>query len=241
MNFTSVVRKFMRKAGFDIVRFDFLTNPIARRLHLMTRYKINLIFDVGANIGQFANAMRKNGYTGRIVSFEPLSSAFARLKEKAKNDDLWECVNIGLGNYEGKAIINIAGNSQSSSILDILPAHLQAAPESCYIGKEEIMITTVDSIINRYYHDGDKAFLKIDTQGYERYVLEGIQSSHDPIIGIQLEMSFEPLYEGELLFSNMIDYMSAKGFTLMSIEPILTNPKTGQLLQVDGIFFRRFR
>ena len=53
-----------------------------------------------------------------------------------------------------------------------------------------------------------------------------------------MEMSLVQLYQGEDLFSDMLDYMTARGFTLMGIEPGLINQETGQLMQVDGLFYR---
>jgi hypothetical protein len=51
-------------------------------------------------------------------------------------------------------------------------------------------------------------------------------------------LSRGPLYEGEILLTEMIGYLSHKGYALMSLEHGFTDPTTGQLLQVDGIFFR---
>ena len=57
--------------------------------------------------------------------------------------------------------------------------------------------------------------------------------------GIQMEVSLVSLYEGETLLTEMIGLMSDKGYLLMDIEPGFYNPHTGQLLQVDCIFFRK--
>ncbi len=83
------------------------------------------------NIGQYAKLLREFGYSGRIVSFEPLSSAYSQLKAVSKKDPLWEIApQAAIGNQEGEIIINIAGNSYSSSALPMLDAHLESAPES---------------------------------------------------------------------------------------------------------------
>jgi hypothetical protein len=55
---------------------------------------------------------------------EPLSSAYSRLKAISKKDQLWEIApQTAIGNQEGEIIINIAGNSYSSSALPMLDAH----------------------------------------------------------------------------------------------------------------------
>jgi hypothetical protein len=51
-------------------------------------------------------------------------------------------------------------------------------------------------------------------------------------------MSLQPLYEGEKLMCEMIGYLGANGYKLMSIEPGSVDYSTGQMFQVDGIFFK---
>jgi FkbM family methyltransferase len=174
------------------------------------------------------------------VSFEPLTSAFSQLRMNAKADPLWEVVNSGLGDRDERATINIAGNSQSSSLLDMLPAHVKSAPVSAYVGKEEITVSRLDSVFSKYRRPGDRTFLKLDAQGYERRILEGASLSLPDILGIQLEMSIEPLYSNEMPYLEMLGYVAGLGFTLASIEPGFGDPVSGRMLQMDGVFFRTF-
>jgi FkbM family methyltransferase len=204
----------------------------------LNSFQINLIFDVGANEGQFAKQMRTSGYDKRIVSFEPLSAAFVGLLEHTKTDPLWEAANCALGDYNGKAEINISANSWSSSLLDMLQTHEDVAPDSKYIGKETINITTIDSIIENYRRPKDRLFLKIDTQGFGQKVLDGAEQSLEQILGIQMEMSLVPLYKDEPLLGDIIVYLYRKGYTLMSIEPEYFDSSTGQQMQINGLFFR---
>jgi FkbM family methyltransferase len=99
----------------------------------MRKYKIDTLLDIGANAGQYASSMRELGYAHKIISFEPLSSAYGKLKRKAKGDDNWFVNNHALGDKDGKAVINVSGNSVSSSILDLLPKHIESAADSKYI------------------------------------------------------------------------------------------------------------
>jgi FkbM family methyltransferase len=211
---------------------------IERRLKLFKHYKINLLFDVGANTGGYGQIMRKFGFQGRIVSFEPLCSAFKKLKEKVSKDSLWQVENFALGNREGKSKINVSKNSVSSSILEMLQLVTNVAPDAGCIGSEEIKIYRFDDVFHRYYRAGDSVFLKIDTQGYEKKILKGAVKSLKNIAGLQVETSLVPLYQGETLMHDLVRFIKKLGYTMMSIEPGFHNPATGQLLQADLIFFK---
>jgi FkbM family methyltransferase len=233
------LRRFLWKVGYDISEFSPTSHPIARRKQILEFYEIDTVLDIGANSGQFAQELRGDiGYTKRILSFEPLSAAFKLLKANAKADVAWEVFNFAIGDTEEEREINIAGNSLSSSLLNMLPSHLKSAPNSKYIGKELIEIKTLDSLFGDLCKAAKNIYMKIDTQGFESKVLNGAKESLAHIDVIQMEMSLIPLYDGELLFNELCILMSQKGYTLAAIENVSSDPASGQLLQVDGIFLR---
>jgi FkbM family methyltransferase len=238
MNVKNGIRKLIRKTGFDIVKYNYESHPIARRLKLLENYNINIVLDVGANIGQYAKKLIANGFTGKIVSFEPLSEAFRILTINAQSYNSWIVKNLALGDKECKTNINVSANSQSSSILSMLPKHEIAELDSKYINKEEIQLTKLDLIFNDIYSKGQNIYLKLDTQGFEKKIIDGAEKSLNYIDTIQIEMSLIPLYEEGLLFNEMYELITGKGYTMVSIEPGFSDKETGQLYQVDGIFHR---
>lgn len=235
MKIVNLVNRSLIKMGAQLVRYP--DYDLKRRMNLLNHFKVNKIFDVGANVGNYAIKIRKLGFEGEIISFEPLTKAYKTLEKNAVKDLKWKTVNIGLGSRDEDAYINIAKNIDSSSLLEMLPVHLNSAPQSSYIGKEKISVHKIDTIIDAYYNKGDRILLKIDTQGFEKEVLEGALKSLPKIIGIQLEMSIIPLYDGGILYIEMIEFLKSKGFNLFSFENGFSNSETGQLLQLDGIFF----
>lgn len=119
-----------------------------------------------------------------------------------------------------------------------MPVHLESAPESAYIHKVGVPITTLDAVIDRYYYPGTNLYVKVDTQGFERQVFEGGRQSLDKISGFQMELSLVPLYEGETLMQEMVDLLRNHGFKLILIEGGHRNYETGELLQVEGYFYK---
>ena len=238
MNTKDVIRRFIRRAGYDLTRFSPSSNSLARRKKLLEYSNINLVLDVGANKGQYAQELRSLKYKGKIISFEPLTSAYETLFKIANLDNNWVTMNCALGDTDAESELNISENSQSSSILDMLSSHIKSAPDSKYIGKEKIEIKTLDSIWSTICPIKQNIWLKIDTQGYEKKVIEGARNSLKNIDMLQLEMSLVPLYQNEMLFDEMIEFLKYKGYRIVSIETGFTDAESGHLLQVDGIFRR---
>lgn len=234
----SLLKKVLLNIGYDVSRYDARRDPKAVLRSFFKKNGINVVLDVGANSGQYAHQLRRDGYDGRIVSFEPLSSAYKVLEGASKNDSRWDVRNCALGDKIEELEINIAGNSWSSSLLGMLPSHSQEAPESVYVDKEVVKVEVLDELFTEYTSPDENVFLKIDTQGYTKQVLDGANESIGKIKGVMLEMSLIPLYENEPLIADAIKMMYEKGFALVFIEPEFIKKDTGQQLQVNGFFFR---
>ena len=237
----SLIKKSIRKIGFDPVRYTPQLSLTARMERLLAYHQIDLVLDVGANVGQYGLLLREFGYSGRIVSFEPLSTAYTQLKATSRNDPMWDVApRTALGNKDGKIAINVSGNSESSSVLDMLDSHLESASDSAYIGSEKVKLCRLDQIVKEYLNDDTTSiFLKIDVQGFERQVLEGATQILPRVHGIQLEMSLIPLYKNQPLYQEIIEIMKELGYELHAVLPGFTDFKSGRLLQMDGIFFRK--
>jgi FkbM family methyltransferase len=226
----------IRKTG---VKIDFFKqNALARRLHLMQRRSIDLVLDLGANTGQYARGLRRAGYEGRIISFEPLSSAFTRLARNARKDPLWRAERMGLGARDHEATLKISPDSRASSLRDMLPRHRDVAPYFAPVAEEQVPIRKLDTVWDSFVPARSKVYLKIDTQGYEKQVLQGAARSLAKVRAIQMEISIQPLYDGDLMLPDVLRWMKKSGFSLISLEYGFCDPETAEMLQVDGIFAR---
>ena len=233
------IKQVLHAMGIEAHRFNPATSPLARLMAALRTFDIDLVIDIGANNGQFAKELRAGGYSGRIVSFEPLTTAHRRLLQASKNDSAWQVHSrCALGDHLGEIELNISGNSVSSSILPMLTAHSNAAPASTYLGSETAPLTTVDNAVLPYFEGAKAPFLKIDTQGYEWYVLDGALATLPKVRGIQVELSLVPLYEGQRLWRECIERLEAAGFVLWALQPVFIDPANGRTLQWDGLFFR---
>ncbi len=226
--------------GYEVRRFAVSTSQAARLRAMLESHHVNLVLDVGANVGQFGRELRESiGYRGRIVSFEPMQSAYAVLGRAAAADPLWELApRAALGAHSGTVSLNVAGNSASSSVLGMLEAHCAAAPESRVIGTETVPLEPLDALAPRYFREDSVGYLKVDTQGYESEVLRGAAATLARVAGVQLELSLIPLYQGQALMPELMAQVQALGFELWGLAPAFVEPGTGRMLQVDATFFR---
>lgn len=220
------------------VRRQFL-NSQAGHLQLALQHQgVNLVLDVGANVGQFAIELLQHGYDGRIISVEPLPEAHAQLAAATAGSSRWSAFErVALGAYEGSVIMQIAGNSVSSSALPMLERHIQAAPGSGPTGTVEVRQTTLDAAFLAMV-DNAPAMIKIDTQGYEQHVLAGGERCLTRVSLVLLELSVVPLYEGQWLWMDAIAYMRERDFELWFLHPDFFDPSSGQVLQYNGLFAR---
>ncbi len=232
------LRSVLHRVGVDLVRYVDEADLRLRRFQLVDSYGINLLLDVGASSGQYAQTMRSLGYSGRIVSFEPLSEAFAILSRSASYDPLWEAVQVAVGQSEGEALLHVSGNSQSSSLLPMLPAHIRAAPDSKYVRDERVTVTSLGTTLGRYAEPPDRVMVKLDTQGFEGRILSGAGVQLERVAVLQLEMSLVPLYEGQELIEDAVASLRKLRFIPVFLEPTFSDPATGAILQVDGLFAR---
>jgi FkbM family methyltransferase len=206
---------------------------LAKQLAL---HGVDLVFDVGANKGQFGNNLLGAGYRGKLISFEPLSDAHSQLRSAAKSYPQWSVApRAAAGSKAGEVSINISANSQSSSMLNITAQALEGAPKAKFVATETVPVVTLDS----YDQPDATTFIKIDTQGYELEVLKGATELLKTAKGVQLEMSFTPMYEGAPAFETLYAFMINNGFELWGMDTAFRDPKTRRLYQVDATFFRK--
>lgn len=236
-----IVKIFFQKFGVLIRKYNAGTSEELRRIKLLQHYHIDLVFDIGANKGQYATGIIDAGYKNKLVSFEPLSSVYSIISEESKKYANWTVApRCAVGAAKEEIEINISANSVSSTLLNMLDSHIDGAPESKIIGKEKVMVYSLDELAKEYTSGVKNIFLKIDVQGFEQEVLKGAKEIFAKAKGVEMEISLVPLYENQTwLLPEVISYMSANGFILNSIAPAFTDNATGKMLQCNGIFFRK--
>jgi FkbM family methyltransferase len=240
-NFERITKNIFQKFGILIRKYNAATSEELRRIKLLQHYNIDVVFDIGANKGQYAKGIMDAGYTHKIISFEPLSSVHSIIEKESKKYTNWAVApRCAIGSKNEEIEINISANSVSSTLLNMLDSHTEGAPDSKIIGKEKVTVFSLDEIADKYIGNSKNIFLKIDVQGFEQEVLKGAEQLLKKVKGIEMEISLIPLYENQSwLLPEILEFMNSKGFQLMSLAPAFTDNNTGKVLQCNGIFFRK--
>jgi FkbM family methyltransferase len=234
----ALVNSILRKAGLEIRRLPHLNQqtPAGRRFSMIQYNRINKIIDVGANSGQYGRYLRESGYQGAILSFEPLDGPFAQLQAAVAKDPNWKAFHFALGAENVRLPIHVSANTYSSSFLQVTGRSVAVAADSAFTGTQDAEIKRLDALdlLSRE----DRAFLKIDAQGFEDKVLAGATAVLPQIFLIECELSTVPLYEGQALFLDMVKLLASLGFTPVDFDHEFIEKQTGYCLQVNGTFAR---
>jgi FkbM family methyltransferase len=229
----------LRRFGLALVAAEAVRAARPERRSLLESRGLGILVDAGANTGQYARALRLEGFRGEIVSLEPVAEAFHELERRAARDPAWSCRRVALGSHDGSAEIRVAKNSVSSSLLDVTARHLAGAPGARVVRTETVPVARLDTLAPELLPPAGRVYLKLDVQGGELEALRGAEGTLDRVDAVEAELSLAPLYAGQPLFGEVVAWLDTRGFDLVSLDPGFTDPASGKLLQLDGLFARR--
>jgi FkbM family methyltransferase len=170
-----------------------------------------VVFDVGANVGNFVHHFRETFSKPIIHAFEPDSRAFRELQANTAGiSDI--TLNVGLGSQKGQLTFLVSNESPMSSFLE---------PERSLWSKiarrVEVPVRTIDDYCReKQIHKID--ILKIDTQGYDLEVMRGGESMMRAgrIQLLYTEICFSKLYKGQAGLDPIYKYLCDCGFRLVA-------------------------
>jgi FkbM family methyltransferase len=221
-----------RRLGIDVVR-----RGIYEFERHINRLGVTLVLDVGAHNGECAGRLRGMGFTGRIVSFEPVAESFGQLSVAAQGDDRWTVVHSAIGSACGDRPINVSDHSEMSSFRQIRSDFVASSAWAAVTRREVVPVTTIDTVFSHYVTPSDVVLLKLDIQGFEDQALLGAGHSLRAIRAVQLEAAVSGLYDGEPTLWQHVAALSEYGFRLVDLCDAFRDEHS-RLVQVDAFFER---
>jgi FkbM family methyltransferase len=199
--------------------------------------QISLVVDVGANIGQYAQAIRREGFDGKILSFEP-TEIYSTLEKIVKQDSNWHIFKCAVSNYSGEAKLYLSSNSFLSSSLR-RPGRIKSEHDLSFdLSTTAVKVETLPNLID--FELDLNNYLKIDVQGGEMDVLSGAESILHHFKYIEFESALIPLYEGESTHYTLANWLIERGFEAKQL--VITHwDVLGSTISLDAIFERSDR
>lgn len=235
------VIKRVIKLGLGVFNIHLVSSNVHKqgkyRVSLLNQLGIDLVADIGANIGQYSLELIEAGFKEKIISFEPLSDVYDKLVNRSVKYDQWTIYDrCAVGNENGEIEINVSENYQSSSIYNVMDKSIAAEPRTRFIKKEKVKIIKLSDALK--FDKKSKIHLKIDVQGFEEQVLMGAASIFDNVSSIEVEISLLPLYEGALTPQTLLTKLNNYGFSPAFYTSVFEDINTGGVLQLNGLFVK---
>jgi FkbM family methyltransferase len=208
---------------------------------LFARLGVDCVLDVGANQGQYGAMLRKAGYKGRIVSFEPVKSTFALLKARAAGDPDWHIYNYALGAKAGEQEIHVTRATVFASFLDPNEFSRAKYPDAMPVQRsEKVRVHTLDEVMSELIAGlkQPRIFLKLDTQGFDLQVFAGAKASVPKVLGMQTELSIQAIYDGMPGYLDALAIYAKAGFVMSGLYPVSRDRDTLALIELDCVMRR---
>lgn len=208
-DFGPLLACYMTSAESSLVFRDEYNAPLEALL-LQRLDGIDVFVDIGAHIGLFSLiASQKSAGRVRCIAFEPSPREFARLALNACLNGVTRITPLPVALGAKTALVRLA----------VMAEHLntgmnQIVDENGDEGRTiEVMQLTLDVLRDL---DARRAFIKIDTEGYEFDVLSGGRNFLAGLASGTLVLEFTPKRAGELgyTFEEVISLLDGCGFVL---------------------------
>jgi len=232
------IRAALRRAGIEISRYPAATTLEGHLRQLLRALAIGCVLDVGAHRGEYGTLLRRIGYQGRIVSFEPNPAEHEIVARVASSDSRWEARQVALGSDTRSRLLNVAASTDLASFLQPSERGEQYFAEA--ISKREnvmVEVSTLADVLSELELT-EPVFLKTDTQGFDLEVLRGASDRLGDLAGVQAELALVPAYDQAPRYLEVLDYMEKYGFEVTGFFPVLRDLQRLTLLEVDCIWRR---
>ncbi len=235
------MKKILRKIISKFSKYSSIYENSFDLIKIMNFYNIDLVLDVGASWGGYAKNLRRFGYKKKIISFEPVTVSYNKLLKNSSDDTLWQIHSkvIISDKAENKMIINVSKDFDNSSVLYSTDLHTENHKDAKFTHQEQVKSEKIDNLFNNYCANENNLMLKIDVQGSEMNVLNGAEKNLKKFKLVQIEVSIQPMYEGQILWSDILKFMMDKNFDIWTIYPGYKKKSIGQLYQFDVIFYNK--
>ena len=207
---------------------------------VLGHYRVDCVLDVGANKGQYVRLLRRAGFRGRIISFEPVPELFAQLAAAAADDPLWEVHQVALGREDGELEMNVVPGTLSSLLpaSEFGSARYERLQEATTVAVPVRRLDELLAEVTPADADRSRMLLKLDTQGFDLEAFAGATGVLDEIVALQSEVALLTIYDGMPRLPEALAAYEAAGFEVTGLYPVSRESRTRRVLEYDCVMVR---
>jgi FkbM family methyltransferase len=215
--------------GFDIIHDITTSFPM---------YRVSVVFDVGANVGQSSIIYLNRFPNSHIYCFEPVNETFRQLQTNLKGNERVTCYRFALGSSRKNGLMVLQGNSDMFFLLDHSkqPFMIEGA------STEPIEVVTLDEFCHSKKIDHIN-YLKIDTEGGDLEVLKGGEKmlTDQRIDFVEVEAGMNPKNKWHVPFEELKKFLELNQYFLFGIyEQVSEWPtRESHLRRTNPVFVSR--
>jgi len=213
------------------------TRAIKRHAKLLRRLEVPdpVIFEVGANEGSTASAYLDEIPQGTVWAFEPNKKLLESINRNSC--DRLHVIPAAVGSSEGKADLILRADNTVSSILEVEPELALRSRNYDTIEAVEVVVKTIDSLVEGKSGLPTPTLLCTDTQGYDLEVLRGARDTlaTGEILLVRTEMYFASAFLGQPGAHEIMGFLAQFGYRLYGFDR-LVEASSGALYFGSAIF-----
>ena len=196
---TKLIKFILNKVDFEIVNSRTMTFDKSLK-KIIDIYNIEVILDVGSNIGQFASKILKSNYQKKLVLIEPVKKNFHKLNEEIKQNKLYkkenvEFYNIALGTKNSyQTMFKSSRGGDMDSLLTVNNDAIDLVKNSQIIGEETVEVQDINFFLKNMKFK-ENIFIKFDTEGLDFKLVKHINQDYlKKVTAIMIEVGVPNFY-----------------------------------------------
>ena len=248
-NLRDLIKKIVWKLGFRLIRrarYNYTKLSFDDLIYKFITNESPVIFDVGAHNGNSIERYLEVFSNPRIYSFEPNQIEFKNIESKYSNLPNIKLNNFALGDKNESKLFNIFAKSDTSSFLKLNDSEwVNVRSKQLGIDKNkflkdqvEVEVKTLDDFVDQNKIEKID-LLKLDTQGYEKNILDGAKRTLEKKIIkiIETEIILDEVYSNYLTFTDIEKNLISNNYRLIALEDMnFTNLIEGYMFAFNAIY-----
>jgi FkbM family methyltransferase len=184
------------------------------------------VFDIGVAYGTYELYRAFPNAFYHLI--DPTFESLHHMRELGRRRLHCEIHSVALGNCEGEVMIEIRPDIQGATLLeDFTPREI--------LRHDRVPMRRFDSLFGQIARP---ALAKIDVQGAELMVLEGMSGRMDSLDALVVETSTIASVKGGAEVHDVVRFMHGHGFVLSDVVGLTRRPLDSATAQLDLLFLR---